>query len=53
MGVEEDERFRRILKRTAILFLIFALVFPFLMLVAAVSILIWRETRRPTPIPRY
>jgi len=30
MGVEEDERFRRILKRTAILFLIFALVFPFL-----------------------
>jgi len=29
-GVEEDERFRRILKRTAILFLIFALVFPFL-----------------------
>jgi len=30
MGVEEDERFRRILKRTAILFLIFALMFPFL-----------------------
>ncbi len=29
-----------------------ALVFPFLMLVFAVAILIWRESRRPTVVPR-
>ena len=30
-----------------------ALVFPFLMLVIAVSVLIWRETKRPTIAPRF